>query len=183
MLSDRIGVVKGNEDVTVYIKASTRNDIKKLNLFKGWVILWSLAGIIIISQLFFDLYTREQKLYMVIYLAFWAYFEYRTIRSYYFRKYGIETVYVNNDKFMLRRDILTKKGKPKYYKAASKTPFTFQEEKNGINNSYYNSFWVVSGGTISFGDKQGARFGLQLPTEDGKKLAKLLNSYVRIPKQ
>lgn len=182
MLSDRIGVVKTDEDLTVYIKASTQADVKKLNLFKLWVILWSLAGIAIFSQLFFDFYSRMEKLYMVIYLAFWAYFEYRMIRAYYFRKYGIETIYINNDKFMVRRDILSKKGKPVYYRAEEKNPFHEVEETGmGLGKVYYSSFWIITGGSIGFGHSRGEnRVGLQLPKADVKKLVKLMNSYIRV---
>lgn len=184
LLSERIGFIKGKDDLTVYIKASTPKDIKKLNLFKAWLILWSIGGIIILSQLFFDFYTREQKLYMLIYLAFWGYFEYRVFKAYYFRKYGIETVYINNDKFMLRRDILNKKGKPKYYKVTKNNPFHRIEDKPGsINNAYYNSFWVVHGGSIGFGNEEGQnRFGLQLTKNEATKLVKLLNNSIQLSK-
>jgi hypothetical protein len=181
MLSDRIGFVKGQDDLTVYIKASGKKDQRKLTIFKAWLIFWSIAGFIILSQLFFSFYTREEKLYMVIYLAFWGYFEYRMLKAYYFRKYGIETVYINNDKFMLRRDILSKQGKPKYYQANHKNPFHEVEDKSGsVNRSYYTSFWVVSGGTIGFANSGGEnRLGLQLPKEDAQKLIRLMNAYVK----
>jgi len=182
MISERIGVVRGQDDLTVYIKASTLKDKGKLNLFKAWVVLWTIAGAVIFSQLFFSFYTREEKLYIVIYLAFWMYFEYRAVRSYYFRKYGIETIYINNDKFFIRRDILSKKGKPKYYQAQVKNPFHEVDNKTGgLARTYYSSFWVVTGGNIGFGgDSGGNRFGLQLPPEDVKKLIKLMNSYVKL---
>lgn len=183
-INDRIGFVKTKDDLTVYIKASSPKESKKLNMLKLWVVLWSLAGVLIASQFFFE-YTREMKLYLFIFMCFWGYFEYVSIRAYYFRRYGTETIYINNNKFMIRRDVYTKKGKPKWFQANEKSPFTFIESSN-INsaNLFYNSYWVVTGGNISFGIKKNEyRFGLQLEENAGKRLVKLLNESIKIQKQ
>jgi hypothetical protein len=184
-ISERIGYTRTPEDLTVYIKASKKSDIKKINYLKAWIILWGLCGGLLFSQLFFP-YTIGQAIFFLIgLLGFWAYFFYVGIKAYYFRKYGLETIYVNNDKFMIRRDVYSKKGKPKWFKSNEKNPFKAVEEKlSGVNHFFYNSFWVVTGGTIAFGEKKSEfRFGLQLNEEETKKLVTLLNKGVQIHPQ
>ncbi len=181
-ISDRIAIKRTEDDLTVYIRASSPKDKKKIKLLQVWLLLWLTAGIIIVSQLFFPGYSREEKLFMVIYLFFWAYFAYRIGYAYYFRKYGSEVIYINNNKFMIRRDIHGKAGKPIHFTAKGKNPFRKVAEKPGsINAAFYKSFWVVTGGTISFGEKKDEyRFGLQLSDEETEKLIRLLNKSIKL---
>lgn len=181
-ISERVGYTRTPEDLTIYIKGSKKSDIKKINYLKAWVILWAVCGFLLFTQLFFPYTLGEARFFLVGLIGFWAYFFYIAIKAYYFRKYGIETIYINNDKFMLRRDVYSKKGKPKWYKANEKHPFTAVEEKSSsINNFFYNSFWVITGGTIKFGEKKTEfRFGLQLDPDETKKLVTLLNKAIHI---
>ncbi|MCX7743838.1 MAG: hypothetical protein N2167_04650 [Flavobacteriales bacterium] len=181
-LSDRIAFKRTDDDLTVYIRATSPKDKKKIRLLQIWLLLWFTAGIIIISQLFFPGYSSDEKLFMVIYLFFWAYFAYRIAYAYYFRKYGTEVIYINNNKFMIRRDIHGKAGKPHHFVAKGKNPFRKVDEKPGsINAAFYNSFWVVTGGCIAFGEKKDEyRFGLQLSDEETDKLIRLLNKTINI---
>ena len=104
-ISERVGFTKTSEDLTIYIKGSKKSDLKKINYLKAWVILWALAGFLLIAQFFFSYTIGEARFFLVGLLGFWAYFFYVAIKAYYFRKYGLETIYINNDKFMIRREI------------------------------------------------------------------------------
>lgn len=181
-ISERVGYTKTTEDLTIFIKASRKSDIKKINYLKIWIILWCLTGILLISTFFIPDLLGSAFFYMFGLLGFWGYFLYIAIKAYYFRKYGLETIYVNNDKFMVRRDIYSKPGKPKWFKANEKTPFNAVEEKpGGVNAFFYNSFWVITGGTIAFGAKKSEfRFGLQLNEEETKKVVSMLNKAIHV---
>lgn len=179
-ISERIAIKRGAEDLTIHIKASSRKDEKKLKLLKIWTLLWTVVGLLIISQFFFP-YEPKEKLFFVIYLFFWGYFEYKIAYAYYFRRYGTETLYLSNDKFLVRRDIYNRKGKAKFYKINGQHPFSLVDDgPNTLMKSYYNSFWIIQGGTIAFGQKpKEYRFGLQLPEADASRLVKLLNKFVK----
>lgn len=181
-ISERIGFNRTAEDLTVYIKGSKKSDIKKINYLKMWIILWGIAGLLIFIQVFFPQALGAARFYVIGFLGFWAYFLYIGIKAYYFRKYGIETIYVNNDKFMIRRDIYTKKGKPKWFKANEKNPFSMVEEKKGgVGDLFYNSFWVTTGGSVTFGAKNTSfRFGIQLEENETKKLVQILNKAIQV---
>lgn len=184
-LSDRIAYKKTDEDLTVYIRAASRSDEKKLRMLKAWVIAWSICGLLIFVQLFLPFYTADEKLYFLIYLSFWAYFEYRVAAAYYFRRYGTETIYLNNDKFMIRRDVHNRKGKPQHFKAVVKNPFTIPaDQPTGWAKHFYNSFWVTTGNSIAFGNKpKEYRFGVQLSEKESKSLVRLLNASIHTEKK
>ena len=67
-ISDRIGFKRTEEDLTVHIRATSPKDKKKVQLLQIWLLLWFTAGLIIISQLFFPGYSRDEKLFMVIWI-------------------------------------------------------------------------------------------------------------------
>jgi hypothetical protein len=178
-ISERIGYEIGDEGLTVRIKASKAKDLKKLNLMKAWVIAWALSGGLIGSALFMN-YPSDLKIYLLVFLAFWAYFLFKITLAYYFRKYGIETMFLNGDQLMLRKDIHGKPGKPLFFRLNEKNAFRYlnKETKGGW---FYDSFWIDSGGNCGFG-KPGAeyRFGIQLEQNEAHQLVKLLNKELKI---
>jgi hypothetical protein len=178
-ISERIGFEQSEEGLTVRIKASKPGDIQKLNIMKVWIVAWSASGLLIGSALFLD-YPSDLKIYLAVFLAFWAYFLVKITRAYYFRKYGIETLYLNGDQCMLRRDLHGKPGKAYFFRIKEKNAFRWLN-KQQKGSWFYDSFWVDSGGNCGFG-KPGAeyRFGLQLEETEGKALVKMLNKELKI---
>lgn len=184
-ISERVGYNKTPEDLTIYIKGSKKSDAKKIRYMKLWIILSILSWILLVSQYFMPYDIGPAKYYLIGLLGFLGYFIYIAIRAYYFRKYGTETIYVNNDKFMIRRDIYTKQGKPKWFKSNEKNPFSKVDEKpGGVNAFFYSSFWVVTGGTITFGAKNSEfRFGVQLTDEEANKVVQMMNKSIKVHQQ
>ncbi|MBM3170941.1 MAG: hypothetical protein FJZ75_04945 [Bacteroidetes bacterium] len=178
-ISERVGYEATDEGLTVRIKASKASDLKKLNLMKAWVIAWGISGGLIGSALFLN-YPADLKLYLLIFLAFWAYFLFKITRAYYFRKYGIETIFLNGDQLMLRKDIHGKPGKQVFFRLKEKNAFRHLD-KNDKGSWFYDSFWIDSGGNCGFG-KPGSeyRFGIQLEKTEAQQLVKLLNKQIQI---
>lgn len=184
-ISERVGYNKTAEDLTIYIKGSKKSDAKKIQFMKLWIILAFASIVLLIVQFFLPYSIGAARFYLVGLIGFLIYFVYIAIKAYYFRKYGTETIYVNNDKFMIRRDIYTKQGKPKWFKANEKNPFSKVDEKpGGINAFFYSSFWVVTGGTIMFGAKNSEfRFGVQLTDEEANKVVQMMNKSIKVYQQ
>jgi hypothetical protein len=181
-ISERIAIIKGSEDLTVYIKASSSRDVKKITMLKWWTILWTIAGMLMLTQLFYPGNSDDIKIFVMVYMVFWGYFEYKIANAYFFRKYGTEVIYINNNKFMIRRDVHEKQGKQLYFSSKIKNPFRKVEDNKGINSAYYQSFWVITGGSIAFGEKKEEyRFGLHLTAEETETLVKLMNKTIQLP--
>jgi hypothetical protein len=178
-ISERIGYEATDEGLTVRIKASKAGDLKKIQAMKAWVIAWAVSGGLIGSALFMN-YPADLKLYLFIFLAFWAYFLFKISRAYYFRKYGIETLFLNGDQLMLRKDMHGKPGKSLFFRLQEKNCFRHLD-KNQKGSWFYDSFWMDSGGNCGFG-KPGAeyRFGIQLEQKEAEQLVKILNKEIKI---
>ncbi len=177
-IGERISYQMGEDDLTVYIKGSSKSDKNKILFLKIWVVLWTILGAAMFAGLFMN-FSGDEKLFIFIYLFFWAYFEYKIAYAYYFRKYGMEVVYIQNDKIILRKDILTKRGKERTTDLEEKKPFRIVADKNSFTANFYNSFWVVTGGTIAFGEKRKEqRFGSLLNEDDRLKLTGLMNKSI-----
>jgi len=176
-LSERIGVEKTPEGLTVRIAASTVKDKKDLLILKGWVILWLLCGVLLLGQTMVEP-NADIKVYLLVFLAFWAYFAMRVTKGYYFKKYGVEIIHVHNGKVMYSRSIKSKLGKPQFLVPEGNSPFAYLGGKSNFTQVYYDSFWISQGGNLSIGEgREQVRFGLQLPREESEPLAHLLNRY------
>ena len=89
MLTGRIKITqKGNETI---IEILPLRDAFKTRLLFSWLLVWTLCGILVFSQFFSNL-SREEKLLMAVWMAFWAYFEYKISKVYVWRKNGSEKI-------------------------------------------------------------------------------------------
>ncbi len=70
-ISERVSYHKNEDELTLIITGKI--DRAKETLLLTWLLAWSFCGIFIISQLFME-YTREEKLYFIVFISFWAFF-------------------------------------------------------------------------------------------------------------
>ncbi|MBL7937189.1 MAG: hypothetical protein JNM51_15380, partial [Bacteroidia bacterium] len=63
------------------------DDKKKVNLMFLWLLAWSVSGVIVIAN-YFTLQQESAKLFIIIWLAFWAYFEFKIIRVFMWKRFG-----------------------------------------------------------------------------------------------
>ncbi len=79
-------------------------DPTKLKILIVWFVLWTVSGMVVFSQ-FFMPSTRDVKLMYAIWMAFWAYFEYKASVLLSWRRKGKEILQFSESGFTLRRDI------------------------------------------------------------------------------
>lgn len=177
-LSERIGYSEGKEDLLVRIKASKKSDVSKLWWMRLWVVAWFIAG----GLLFWQMIVApggDIRLFIIIILAFWAYFAYVTTQAYFFWKYGFETLYIQNGQVMIRKDILERQGRPQYFRVQVKNPFILTSPEDRQSLLQIMAFWVPGAGSIQLGNgKNRTRFGIGLSDNEAKELIKLLNRSV-----
>ncbi len=174
-ISERIGFVRGDDDLLVRIKASSSKDRQKLWWTRLWIIGWLMAGVLLLWQTFMA-NVSDVKLFLMVVLAFWGYFAYASIQAYYFWKYGFETIFIQNGQVMFRRDIFKRKGKPIYFRVNQNQPFAPTEANPGGAFTQIMAFWIPQGGTIQLGTgKNLYRFAPGLSDQEKKSLIKMLN--------
>lgn len=172
-IGNRISIKQLAEDTTSIVILSNKTKLKNTLLF-AWVFLWTVSGIVVFTQ-YFSLTDQDAKAAIIVWMGFWAYFEYKMIKAYFWRKLGMEKLKIKEGKLFYKRDI-SGKGKIKVFEADFIKDLRLIEVKEhaffeGINNSY----WMIAGEKIAFdyyGKEQ--RLGLQLEQEDAEKLTRLL---------
>ena len=62
---------------------------KKTNLLFLWLMAWSVSGVIILMN-YFKLTNDSTKLMIIVWLGFWAYFEFKIVRVFMWKRFGQE---------------------------------------------------------------------------------------------
>lgn len=170
-IGDRISVVKKEDEISIVILASI--DKKKLNLLFFWLIAWTVCGLLVIGQSF-SLTDESLKAYLIGWLAFWAYFEYKIGKAYLWRKSGMEKIKLKDKMLFYKREIAGK-GKVHVYQYDFIKDLRLIVSSNNFINTVNSSYWVISGERIEFQYYgKPVRFGLQLSDKDAKGLLHLI---------
>lgn len=144
----RIEIERNEERTEITIKAYF-DDVKQ-KLFLIWIILWTLCGLFIFSQFFLN-YTQKEKVFFIVWMAFWVYFEFKAVQTYRWRKWGEERIEINKKEITITRNIANK-GIPAAFKLSGCKNFRLykKEEKGIFTEIMSSSYWVIGGETIAF---------------------------------
>jgi hypothetical protein len=176
-IGKRISIKRKEQEISIVILA-TAEKLKRLLLFCCFF-LWSVCGVIILSQTFL-IRDEQMKVFFIVWLGFWAYFEYKLFTAYMWRKFGVEKIKLRENKLFYKRDVAGR-GKIKVFdyefikdlRIIEKNEFSFLD-------SLSNSYWVVGGEKIAF-DYYGKeiKLGLQIDNGEADGLFKLLNKEIK----
>ena len=175
-IGKRISIKRKEDEVSIVILSSV-DKIKNILLFV-WFFLWTLSGIIVTTQ-YFLLIDPNTKTALIVWMGFWAYFEYKIFKAFIWRKYGVEKIKLREKKLFYKRDV-SGKGKVKVYEFDFIKELRIVEPKeNSFFENLDNSYWVIAGEKMAF-DYYGKeiRFGIQLEASDAKGLFKVINSEI-----
>jgi len=186
-ISERISFHRHDEYTTILI--STKVEKWKESLLYGWLMLWVLVGIaisyVLVSGKYLNEVTKiEEKnqlqLFLVIFLVFWAYYLYKIIRVYVWRKKGVEYLKLDKDVLIVKK-AFGKIGKAHSYQYANMSPVKILEQKaNSYSVVMQGAFWDIGNERLSF-EYQGKSviFGIQLDPEESKKLKEFINLEIK----
>ncbi|HRH63361.1 MAG TPA: hypothetical protein PLI68_08540 [Bacteroidia bacterium] len=162
MKSKRVKIVQDKQNTSLEI--IPENDTVKTNLLLAWLIVWTICGIIIFSQ-FFSNMSREEKLLMAVWMAFWAYFEYKIGNTYLWRKNGSEKIQISSDMLTYNLTISGKSIEKKFPLSSLSNLELYPFGKNNFSESLQSSYWVRGNESVFFtcdGVKIGVGFQLNL---------------------
>ncbi len=154
-------------------------DKKKVNLMFLWLLAWSVSGVIVIAN-YFTLQQESAKLFIIVWLGFWAYFEFQIVRVYMWKRFGKEKLWIKNGTLFYQQDI-NGKGKIREYDVNLVSNFELVELTRGsIADTFSQTFWVKGGERIEFTCQANKiRFGMQLEDEDAKKIITALKKFLK----
>jgi len=144
----------------------------QFNLLSLWFLLWTGAGIIVITQLFGEM-EQNQKMFMVVWLGFWLYFELKIGKALLWRKSGVERISMDKDVFRLAFDVPFGTRIYEFRTNDVRNFHSLEKAKGVFIKNYFDSFWVVGGESIGFfANGKLKSFGRQLDEESAKNLLK-----------
>ncbi len=176
-IGQQISIQQKENELSIVI-LSLKTKIKN-NILFAWLLLWSVSGVIVFTQ-YFLVPDPDTKTAIIVWMGFWAYFEYKTVIAYRWRTLGKEIIKVREGKLLYKRDVAGK-GKIKEYNLDFIKDLRFIEPKeNSFFENLNDSYWVVAGERLAF-DYYGAeiKLGLQLGEADAKQLIKRIKSKLK----
>lgn len=155
------------------------DDKKKVNLMFLWLLAWSVSGVIVIGN-YFTLLQESAKLFIIIWLAFWAYFEYKIVGVYMWKRFGKEKLWIKNGVLHYQQDI-NGRGKTKEFDANLVSDFNLIAlTKGSIADTFSQTFWVKGGERIEFTCQAKAiKFGMQLDDDDANKIITAIKKFLK----
>ncbi len=177
MESKRIKISQlGNETL---IEILPIKDVLKTRLLFAWLLVWTLCGIIVFSQ-FFSNSSKEEKLMMAVWMAFWGYFEYKISLAYTWRKSGGEKILLAAESLTYEQYNGQKTSKKEFVIENISELQCYEFGKNNFSDSLQSSYWVKGNETVFFsyfGAKVG--LGLQLTSTEAKQLYQTLHKWLK----
>ena len=152
---------------------------KKVNFLFLWLLAWSVSGVIVMAN-YFTLTQDNAKMMLIVWLAFWAYFEFKIIRVFMWKRFGKEKLWIKNGTLQYQQDI-NGRGKIKEFDLNLISEFSLIAITTGsIADTFSQTFWVKGGERIEFTTQsQVVKFGMQLNDEEAKKIILALHKFLK----
>ncbi len=168
LLGERISIVKKQNLLSIVILAT--NDKRKLAMMFLWLLAWSVCGVIVFIN-YFQITNEKAKLFLIIYLSFWVYFEVSILRAFVWRRYGKEKIWVKDGLFHYQREI-NGKGKILEFNPELIREFKILEVRaSNLIDNLNQSFWVRGGERLELlHQAKRLRFGMQISDEQARKV-------------
>lgn len=155
------------------------DDKKKTNLLFLWLLAWTISGVIVIGN-YFTITQVKAKLLLIIWIAFWAYFEFKIVRVFMWKRFGKEKLWIKNGLLLYKEDI-NGRGKTKEFDLNLISNLELITLTNGsIADTFSQTFWVKGGERIQFTcQSKVIKFGMQLADDEAKKIISALNKQLK----
>ncbi len=176
IIGERVSILEKDEVFSLVVLPTT--DKKKLGLLFLWLFAWSICGVIVFVN-FFKLDNKDARLFIIIYLSFWAYFEYKILRTFIWKKWGKEKLWIKKGILHYQREV-SGKGKINEYNLELVNNLSVIELNNSFADSFNQSFWVKGGERLEFQHQSKMiRFGLQLEEKEAQTILKELKRFIK----
>lgn len=152
---------------------------RKVHLLFFWLMAWTVSGMVVLAN-YFTLTHENAKLFMIIWLGFWAYFEFKIVRVFMWKRFGKEKLWIKHGRVYYQQEI-SGRGKLKEYDLNLTSDFSIIAiEKANFADAFAQSFWVKGGERIEFRcQSQLVKFGMQLSDEESKSIATSINRFIK----
>ena len=168
------------KDNTLEIVVLPFMDPFKQKVLATWILFWSFIGVYLIYELLFAAGARELKLYLLVWLAFWAYLEFKTVKAYRFRNNGMETIAVKEGKFIYVRQIGGRGLDQVFDTTWIQEIRKVDESPNSFFGFMSKSYWTLNNESLEMLYKgRSIRFGLDLNDQESQQIVGKIKSKIK----
>ena len=173
----RISARSEDDKLIIDIKAFFVSSKQSMLFF--WMMAWSFCGAYAISQ-YFVIDNQRDRLMIIIYAAFWAYFEYKVVHAFRWRKWGREQIIIEKDRMSITR-LIGERGMPRYYDLEYiKNIGPLKTNERNFFHSMNSGYWNVGDEKMSFEYKgKVIPFGMHLDEKNVRELTKKIKHEVQ----
>lgn len=177
VLGERISILKKENLLSIVILPGL--DKKRLYAIFAWLFAWTVCGVIVFIN-YFQTDNRDIKLFIIVYLSFWFYFEYNIIRSFIWKRSGKEKLWIQDGILHYQREI-NKRGKIREFSLNLVNPVEVLELRpTRFSDTVMQSFWVRGGERLQFSCQgKTVLFGMQISDAEAYQLRTEINQYIR----
>src|SRR4051812_37003029 len=134
VISERVSIVHDDKLLSVVILPSV--DKRKTGLLLLWLLAWTVCGVVV-GLNYGALKTRDEKIFAVIFLAFWFYFEFSIGRTWLWKMSGKEKLWIQKGQVFYQRET-NGRGKIRRFDVQLMKPLEIIPEKEGSFASVMN---------------------------------------------
>jgi hypothetical protein len=177
VVSKRVSILEKDNVFSLVILPTV--DKKKTGMLFLWLMAWTVCGIIVFAN-YFNLNNKEAKVFIIVYLAFWVYFEFKISRAFLWKKFGKEKLWVKQGTLYYQREV-SGRGKIREFDLQLLGEFRYLElSHTSFSDQINQSFWVKGGERLEF-DYQAKviRFGMQLSDEEARETLKEIKKFIK----
>lgn len=189
-IGDRVSIVD-NENITTIVILPKKHRIKELLLFL-WVLGFTFVGLFMMYLLIFGLddlaistddiegVKDKQKIYLVVFLGFWVYFEYKTVKALLWYKFGKELLKIDEVALSVKKSIFGYGKAHRYFFENIKNFSQVKEDNTSFNQFFENAFWTIGTDSLVFeyfGKTKS--IGRRLDEKSAKLLLRLIDDRVK----
>ena len=176
VIGERISILKKENLFSLVILPAA--DKKKLAILFLWLMAWTVCGIIVFAN-YFKMTDKDAKLFILVYMSFWAYFEFNIVRTFIWKRSGKEKLWIQDGILHYQREV-NKRGKIKEYNLDLINDFKIVElSDTSFLDTVNQSFWVKGGERLEFqAQYKTVRFGMQITEEEAKTIFKEVSNFI-----
>lgn len=176
VIGERISILKKENLLSIVILPDKEK--RKLILLFFWLLAWSVCGVVVLAN-YFQMTEQKARLFIIIYLSFWAYFEFSIIRVFMWRRNGKEKLWIQNGILHYQREI-NGRGKVQEFNLSLVSKLQLLELRHtSWADNINQSFWIRGGERLEFTSQaKSVRLGMQLSDEEAKAVMKEVNTFI-----
>lgn len=150
----------------------------KRTIIVVWFVLWLLIGGYVTSRFFLD-YTREEKLVLFVFMAFWFYFSFKVLKTILYLYFGKELIKLDKENLLVKQSTWNY-GKTNRYFIENITKFNLDIPKeSSIKKVYEDSPWIMGSNRIQFDYyHKKYSFGRKLSEKDAEMVFKIMTKRI-----